>query len=60
VNRFAGTAWKAETVKFERDSSGRLPEHTDATIYLSCVDNVAARFEIADILKAGSSRSSYN
>ena len=57
INRFAGTAWKAETVKFERDNNRRLPEHTDATLYLSCVDSVAARFEIADILKAGTRRS---
>lgn len=59
VNRFAGTAWKAETVKFERDKNKTLPEHTDATLYLSCVDSVAARFEIADILKSGTRRS-YN
>ncbi|MXN90814.1 PRTRC system ThiF family protein [Flavobacterium sp. Sd200] len=56
VNRFAGTAWKAETVKFERDSNGRQPEHSDATLYLSCVDSVAARFEIAKILKAHDGR----
>lgn len=59
INRFAGTAWKAETIKFERDNNQNLPEHKDATLYLSCVDSTAARFEIAEILKAGSSRS-YN
>lgn len=51
ANRCTGTNWKAETVKFQRDSKGRLPEHAQATIYLSCVDNVSARFEIAEILK---------
>ncbi|WP_116789538.1 PRTRC system ThiF family protein [Flavobacterium psychrotrophum] len=59
INRFAGTAWKAETVKFERDKNQRLPENTDATLYLSCVDSVAARFEIAAILKGNTARS-YN
>ena len=50
-NRWAGTNWKAETVKFEKDSLGRLPEHAQASIYISCVDTVKARFEIAEILK---------
>jgi PRTRC genetic system ThiF family protein len=50
ANRFMGTNWKAETVKFEKDSLGRLPSNSEATIYVSCVDSVQARFEIADIL----------
>ena len=50
ANRWSGTNWKSETVKFERDSLGRLPEHGGASIFISCVDNVKARFEIADIL----------
>lgn len=52
VNRFMGTNWKAETKKFEKDSLGKLPENAQATIFISCVDSVKARFEIADILKA--------
>jgi PRTRC genetic system ThiF family protein len=52
ANRWAGTNWKAETVKFGKDHLGRLPQHAKTSIYISCVDSVAARFEIADILKA--------
>ncbi|SFH37366.1 PRTRC system ThiF family protein [Pedobacter insulae] len=51
ANRWAGTNWKAETVKFERDCMDRLPEHAGAAICISCVDSVKARFEIAEILK---------
>ena len=51
ANRWSGTNWKAETIKFEKNSLGRLPEHTGASIYISCVDSVKARFEIAEILK---------
>lgn len=56
VNRFMGTNWKAETQKFERNTLGRLPENAKATIYITCVDNVQARFDIAEILKAMSKR----
>lgn len=51
ANRFSGTNWKAETVKFEKDYLDKLPENAGASIYISCVDSVKARFEIADILK---------
>lgn len=51
ANRWSGTNWKAETQKFERDSFGRLPEQSRASIFISCVDSVQARFEIAAILK---------
>lgn len=50
ANRWSGTNWKAETVRFERDSLGRLPENAAASIYITCVDSVKARFEIAEIL----------
>lgn len=56
VNRFMGTNWKAETQKFERNALGELPENAKATIYITCVDNVQARFDIAEILKAMSKR----
>jgi PRTRC genetic system ThiF family protein len=52
INRFFGTNWKAQVQKFERDSLGRLPDPAAASIYISCVDNVKARFEIAEILTA--------
>lgn len=58
-NRFSGTNWKAETQKFEKDSFGQIPEEARAIITITCVDNVQARFDIADILKAVSYRRSY-
>lgn len=50
ANRWAGTNWKAENKKFEKDYLGRLPDNARAVIYISCVDSVKSRFEIADIL----------
>lgn len=52
VNRFMGTNWKAETQKFERNTFGGLPENTKSTIYISSVDNVQTRFDIAEMLTA--------
>lgn len=51
ANRWAGTNWKAETKRFQRNTKGELPKNAMATIFFSCVDNVDARFEIADILR---------
>ncbi|WP_264564356.1 PRTRC system ThiF family protein [Flavobacterium sp. N3904] len=51
ANRFSGTNWKAETAKFEKDRLGRIPENAQATLYITCVDNVQARFGVAEILK---------
>ncbi|PIF62645.1 PRTRC system ThiF family protein [Flavobacterium sp. 11] len=51
ANRFSGTNWKAKTAKFEKDSLGRIPEEAQATIYITCVDNVQARFGVAEILR---------
>jgi len=51
ANRFTGTNWKAEMVKFEKDSFGKLPANAKATIYITCTDSVHSRFEIAEILK---------
>ena len=50
ANRFFGTDWKAETQKFELDSLNKMPDNGSANIYISCVDNVEARFGIAEIL----------
>lgn len=60
VNRFSGTNWKAETRKFERDALGKLPENPQATIFISCVDSVKARFGIAEILRALDSGNYYH
>ena len=59
ANRFSGTNWKAEIVKFEKDGLGRLPEYAQATIYITCVDNVKARFGVAEILKEISNLRNY-
>ncbi len=59
VNRCIGTNWKAKTVKLEKDSLGRIPEEARAIITITCVDNVQARFGIAEILKAMSNRRHY-
>lgn len=56
ANRFSGTDWKAETVKFEKDSFGKLPHNAKASIYITCTDSARSRFEIAEILKNSSSR----
>ena len=56
ANRFTGTNWKAQTVKFERDNFGKLPENAKATIYITCTDSAKSRFEIADILKYSTPR----
>lgn len=59
VNRFSGTNWKAETIKFEKDDLGRLPKYAQATIYITCVDNVKGRFGVTEILKELSNRRNY-
>ncbi|MBZ4036746.1 PRTRC system ThiF family protein [Flavobacterium sp. 17A] len=59
INRCIGSNWKAETVKFEKDRFGRLPEKARAVITISCVDNVQARFGVAEILKEASYRRNY-
>ncbi|MEC3880297.1 PRTRC system ThiF family protein [Parapedobacter sp. 10938] len=50
-NRWAGTNWKAETQKFEKDSWDKTPGNVQAAIFITCVDSVKARFGIAGILK---------
>jgi PRTRC genetic system ThiF family protein len=50
INRFFGTNWKAETQKFERNGLGKIQGNMKSAIYISCVDNVKSRFEIAEIL----------
>lgn len=59
VNRFSGAFWKAETVKFEKDGLGKLPEYAQATIFITCVDTIKARFGVAQILKELSNRRNY-
>ena len=60
ANRWAGTNWKAESRKFEKDSLDRLPDNAGASIYISCVDSVKSRFGIADILGRLSNGKAYS
>lgn len=46
INRFFGTNWKANTIRYDH----MMNTEASANITISCVDTVAARFEIADIL----------
>ena len=50
INRFFGTNWKVETQKFEKDDLGKLKSNMKSEIYISCVDSVKSRFDIAEIL----------
>ena len=50
VNRFWGLNWKAVTEKFQPETLDYLPNDGKASIYISCVDSVGARFGIADAL----------
>lgn len=50
VNRFFGTNWKANTIRYDR----KMDAVASAVITISCVDTVSARFEIADILENSS------
>ena len=50
ANRFFGTNWKAEKQKFQKDDLGKLQSNMKSEIYISCVDSVKSRFDIAEIL----------
>ena len=50
TNRFFGTNWKAETQRFEKYDLVQLQSNMKSEIYISCVDSVKSRFDIAEIL----------
>lgn len=50
TNRFFGTNWRAETRNFEKDILGGFDRNKQSTIYISCVDSVQSRFNIAEFL----------
>lgn len=50
INRFFGTNWKAVPEKFNKKTMEANPDYVMAGLTISCVDSVAARFEIATIL----------
>lgn len=52
-NRFFGTMWKSVNKPFGTAANMR------AAIYISCVDSAAARFEIAQVLKAADRQQHY-
>lgn len=51
TNRFFGTNWKAITEQFSTFNLKSLPNHGKANIYISCVDTVSTRFDIANALQ---------
>ncbi len=59
ANRWAGTRWKAETVKYTHSSFADNTDKALSTLTISCVDTVDARFEIADILRKVANRHAY-
>ena len=50
VNKFFGTNWKAVQVNFRNNHFALMPEHA-ANIYITCVDKIKARFDVAKVLK---------
>ena len=58
INRFCGTNWKAVTEKFGTKTLHLLPGMGRANLYITCVDTVKARFDIAKALQkiAGNNR----
>ena len=50
INRFFGTNWKAIPLRYHQQTVSKNTMY-QATITISCVDTVAARFEIAQILR---------
>jgi PRTRC genetic system ThiF family protein len=50
INRFFGTNWRAETIRYDKKSL-KDKDVASATMTISCVDTVNARYEIAEILK---------
>lgn len=51
INRFCGTNWKAVTERFGTQTLHLLPGMGMANIYITCVDTVKARFDIAKAVR---------
>ena len=58
-NRFFGTNWKAVTEQFSSANLKFLPNQGKANIYISCVDTVSARFDIASFLQDCTKQSNF-
>ena len=52
INRSYGTGWKAVPESYQPFSLQTIPENRKANLTICCVDNVQARFEIVDLLRA--------
>ena len=50
VNRSCGAGWKAVTQRFSFATLRHAPNYGSANIFISCVDTIAARFDIANAL----------
>jgi PRTRC genetic system ThiF family protein len=51
VNLFFGTNWKAVTRRYDKQTLTEEPEWPKAALTIACVDTVAARLDIAEILR---------
>jgi PRTRC genetic system ThiF family protein len=51
INRFFGCGFKAIPMLYNKRNAHKLPQGGAANLAISCVDTVAARFEIAGILE---------
>ncbi|WDF66899.1 PRTRC system ThiF family protein [Sphingobacterium oryzagri] len=60
ANRWAGTRWRAETIKYGLECINDDCNHVSGTLTISCVDTVHARFEIAEILRKVVGSGAYN
>ncbi|SDE86337.1 PRTRC system ThiF family protein [Mucilaginibacter pineti] len=52
VNRTLGTNWKAVEDKFTYKAGNKIQQEAVTNLYISCVDTVQARFDLAAFLKA--------
>lgn len=59
INRFFGTDWKAITMQYKKTNGDGIEDYK-ASITISCVDTVKARFEIGAILKKISKHNEYS
>ena len=51
VNRSSGSNWKAVPQRFSSALLRKLPDYGKASIFISCVDTIAARFDIAPCIR---------
>lgn len=59
-NRFFGTNWKAITERYTPEIVKSMGDSNVATITISCVDSIKARFGIAEVLKQYVGKVSYS